>query len=533
MKFLFIIFFIILFWITPRAQTQFENVEGFVSFLSSQNTYVKFKSTEGILVGDTLFSIINNEITPVLIVKNLSSTSVVCSNLLQTKFNVNDKIIAKTNVVITNNNKIIKDTLINIIDTAKTVEQIKSNKKENAQNISGRISISNYSNFSNTPAKASFVNNYSFSVNINNLNNSKFSIENYVIYRQENGEWNNVKKNIFNALKIYTLSVKYEFDKKSFISIGRKINSNISNIGAIDGLQSEKTFKNNFYVGGFIGSRPNYNDYSFDSKLLQFGAYLGRNLQTAKGDMQNSLAIVNQTNNSKTDRRFLYFQHSNSLLKNLHVFYTLDIDLYKNINNKSQNVFNLTNNYLSLRYRIFKKVTLSTTYDSRKNVIYYETYKNYLSTLIESEIRQGYSFQINYNVVKNLFVGGKVGYRFQKSDARPSKNVYGYITYNNLFKQQISTTFSTTFLQTTYLRGDMYNLRFSRGFNSGKLNASLGHTYVNYKIYKAEAPLIQHITDFSISSEIAKKLSLSVSIETDYEKPNRFFRLYLQLRKRF
>jgi hypothetical protein len=449
------------------------------------------------------------------------------------KFKINDNITAKRRIENKKPEKIkeiVKDTLL--VDTDST----KNNKKKenlNKQKIFGRIAVSSISNFSKTPSHNTYVYNYSLSFNINNIANSKLSFESNILFRQENGKSSDVQTNIFNGLKIYNLALKYEIGKNSFVSLGRRINSNISNIGAIDGLQIEKSF-GNLTTGAFVGSRPHYLDYSFNFNLMQYGAFLGHNLQTPKRNMQNSLAVVQQTNNSKVDRRFVYFQHTSSLLKNVNIFYSLELDFYKVLlNGQNQNSLSLTNTYFSLRYRPFRKFTLSGTYDSRKNIIYYETDKNYLAALLETESRQGYGLQANYNIAKNLNFGAKVGYRFQKKDPRPSKNVYAFLSHNNLFKSKISSTLSATILETTYLNGNVYNLRFSRNLISDKMNISLGYSYVNYQIQKAEASLIQHIAELSISTEIIKKLTFSLNFETDYEKPNQYFRLYMQLRKRF
>ncbi len=535
MRFLFVIGFVFLFELSMKAQTVSEDSEGSVSFMSSQNIYVKYKSTDGILVGDTLFAISNGISIPALIVKNLSSTSIVCSPIGSGGFNVNDKIIAKRRIENKKEEKIKtinKDNIFEATDSSKLSETEKPKDKKNKQAINGRVAVSNFSGFSNTPAHTSNVINYSLSLNINNISNSKFSLESDILFRQESGQEKNVRTNVFNALKIYNLAVKYKFDDNSFLCLGRKINPNISNIGAIDGLQAEKLIKN-IYVGAFIGSRPNYLNYSLNLNLLSYGAYLGHNFQTSKSNMQNSIAIVEQTNNSKTDRRFFSFQHSSSVVKNITLFYTLELDLYKFLNGQKQNTTTLTNNYLSLRYRMFRKLTLSGTYDARKNIIYYETDKNYLSTLIESETRKGYGIQINYSITKNLLMGAKTGYRFQNKDQRDTKNAYAFFTYNNLFKSQLSATLSATMLETTYLNGNVYNVRFSRGLNSGKTNIGCGYSFVNYKILKAELPLKQNIAEVNISTELINKFSFSLNFETDFEKPNTFYRLYIQLRKRF
>ena len=535
MRFFIIASLIFIFSLSLKAQTTTEEAEGAVSFVTSQSVYVKYPSTAGIIIGDTLYSNYNNQLIPALIVKNLSSTSIVCTPITTNNFNVNDKIIAKRRLENKKTEKIkpvIKDSLTVALDTSKVSEKEKSKTVTRQQKINGTAGISSISNFSNTPFRKSYIFNYSIALNIKNIADSKFSLESNILFRQENGEWLNVQKNIFNGLKIYDFSLAYEINKDAVVSLGRKINPHISNIGAIDGLQAEKSF-GNISVGGFAGFRPDYSDYSFNTKLLQYGAYIAHNLQTPKRNMQNSLAIAEQTNNSKTDRRFLYFQHSSSLVKNVQLFCTSELDLYRVLNEQKQNTASLTSTYLSLRYRPFRKVMLSGTYDSRKNVIYYETDKDYLSTLIEKETRQGVGAQINYNIYKNLYFGARGGYRFQKSDIRPTRNAYLFLTHNNLFKSQVSTTLSATLLETNYLNGNVYSLRLLRGFNSGKMNVGGGYSYVHYKIMRSQPPLIQHIADINLSSEIIKKLYFSLNIEGDLEKTNQFYRLYLQIRKRF
>ena len=44
---------------------------GQVTFMSSENVYVKFKSTNGIFSGDTLYITTNGNLTPVLRINNL------------------------------------------------------------------------------------------------------------------------------------------------------------------------------------------------------------------------------------------------------------------------------------------------------------------------------------------------------------------------------------------------------------------------------------------------------------------------------
>lgn len=530
MKPLVIILLLLLSVISGYTQQNTTFVEGNISYISSQNFYVKFKTTNGFKINDTLF---DNQSIPVLQIKNLSSSSVVCNALSDKKLNMNDKVFGK--ITNTENKTIIQqaeksDTISYKSDTNANFNKGKANVLK--QKISGSFGIYTYSNLSNTDLNNNNTANYSLSLNIKNIAESKFSTEINMTFRQESGKWEEVKSNIFNGLKIYNLSIKYDINNKSYISFGRKINPNISNIGAIDGLQYEHSIKN-YIAGCYIGTRPDYSDYGFNKKLLQFGAYFGHNYFTNNGLIQNIIAIAEQKNNSSTDRRFVYFQHSNSIIKNVNLFYSMEMDLYQIENQQKKNTLSLTSSYLSVRYRPFRKLNLSANYDARKNVIYYETYKNYLAQLIDSETRQGFSFQANYTINQNIFIGGRLGYRFQKSDIRPSKNMNFYITHNNILKTEISTTISATLLETNYLNGNIFNIRLSRYFKNGKYNLGASYSYADYSISNNEIPFRQHIANLDFTAEIIKKLYASVNLEGNYEKPNQFYRLYLQLRKRF
>ena len=205
-------------------------------------------------------------------------------------------------------------------------------------------------------------------------------------------------------------------------------------------------------MGVLAGTRPDYENYGFNFNLFQYGAYLAAGTITADKYNETSLAFMQQTNNGKTDRRFLYFQHSNSLLRNLFVLGTFEIDLYKmtidSLNDEHpSNTFNPTGLYLSLRYRLAKSFTISGSYDARKNIMYYETYKSYIDRILDSEIRQGFRLQANYNITNAVVVGVQAGYRYLKSDPHPSRNLYGYLSYNQIPGVNISATLSATYLE--------------------------------------------------------------------------------------
>jgi hypothetical protein len=74
MRYILYIFILTVLSISLEAQTVTDNLLGKVSFISSQNVYVRFKTTEGITAGDTLFMLSKGKLIPAMTVNNLSSS---------------------------------------------------------------------------------------------------------------------------------------------------------------------------------------------------------------------------------------------------------------------------------------------------------------------------------------------------------------------------------------------------------------------------------------------------------------------------
>ncbi|BAX79407.1 TonB-dependent receptor [Labilibaculum antarcticum] len=535
MKTLPAILVIILLCLSPSLRAQEKFLEGEVSYQSSQNTYVKFSNTEALSIGDTLYIKKDSDFVPVLLVNNKSSISVIGIAIGSIKLAKGDIIIAFTADEKTPEKDIIltEDSEYNIEVVEKTTPAPRTKQELNREEqIKGKISASSYSNLSSSSGGSNHRMRYSLSMNAKNIDNSKISAETYIRFSHNSGEWDEVKSDIFNALKIYNLAIRYDANESTSIWLGRKINRKVSNIGAVDGVQAEKKF-GNFSLGLIAGSRPDYQDYSFNFDLMQFGGYLEHSIKTKVGSMQNTVSFFEQKYKSNTDRRFAYYQHSNSLLKNLFLFASFEVDLYKLEEEVSKNTFDLTSMYLSLRYRVTKQLSLSGSLDRRKNVVYYETFKSLAFQILENETRQGIRFRVNYRPTNRISLGANIGHRSRKSEVEDSKNLYAFVSYRNIPGINSNATLSSSILQTHYLDGQIYKLRLSRDIIPGKLFGGINYSYVNYQYKFNDSELIQHIGEANISWRIDKKLSFSANYEGTFQSSQNYSRLYLNLIKRF
>lgn len=517
-----------------------DSIGGQVSYTTSQNIYVRFISTSGIEAGDTLFQMQNGNVLPVLEVKHLSSTSCVTTLIGKSEIEIGTEVFAlkekkKSKPVI--ETPVVEERPPDIVMPAPVKDEEEEVEKEagrsrKTESLTGRFSVATYSNFYGEPDRNKQRMRYTLSMNANQIGNTKLSAETYISFRHTINEWQEVKDNFGRAFKVYNLALHYKPNDQLSVWAGRKINYNMANVGAIDGLQAEKRW-NKIFTGAFAGSRPDHQDYGFNFDLLQFGLYTGYKSDTKNGSIQSTLAVAEQRNGAMTDRRFAYFQHVNSSIKRIYIFTSFEFDLYTLEDGEPKSTFDVTGLYASIRYKPFDKLSLFGSYDARKNIIYYETYKNFLDQLLEDETRQGFRFNFNYRPLKRITIGSSAGYRFQKGDPASSKNVYSYLTIAKIPKVDLSATLSVIWMQSAYLDGLIYGVRASRSFVKGKLYAEAQYRKVEYNYRYTEFPLVHSIAGANLSWRFSRKFSLSVNYEGEIRDKEIFHSVYTNIVQRF
>lgn len=511
-------------------------VEGTVTYVTSRSVYVRFENTQSLTAKDTLLVMINNQWIKALIVQNVSSKSCITTNFVDNPILVGFKVgyyqraeelkaeKPQTTAII----EVKKDSLpLSKINSVSIDEKTKARK----QTYNGRISVSTNGSMNEAEKGYNRIRT-AFSFNVNNINGGKFSFENYITYQRRFGV-EQAQRNFNEDFKIYSLAMSYEVSDNTNVSLGRKINNRMANMGAIDGLQIEHKYKK-IVVGGFGGFRPDDLDYSFNASLLQFGAFAAHETEMGKGQIQTSLAFAEQKNNFKTDRRFVYLQHSNSIVKNLSLFYSIELDLFQNVDSIKSNKVNLTSTYISLRYKPFKKLSITTSYDNRRNVIYYETYRTYIDQLLNQETRQGVRLNVNCNISKLLHFSASGFYRYQESKPQPTKNYVANLTFSQIPNLNASLSLNLNAMQTYYFNGNIYGARLNRDLFNGILSAELNYRKVDYKFFNTEQPdLKQDIVGFSANIYGKKRTSLMLSYEGTFEPNQNYNRYYVTLSQRF
>lgn len=512
-------------------------VEGKVGYISSQLVYVGFENTDGISEGDSLYLIDKGKSVAVLKVKYISSKSAACERLKEIDFKADMILIAN---IKPETHNIVETTSNNVVITNEEVKpevqefiKLDNSDPELKTEVNGRYSLQSYSNFNNFNTRGDYQRwRHSFKLGIKNLGTEGLSFSTYSIFAYKADEWNKVSSSLGSALKVYDLNLNYKFSNSTQFWFGRYLNRKISNISIVDGLQFENSFSF-LTVGLVLGSRPNFSDFGLNTKLFEYGLYLNRADTIGSGFMENTLSVFEQTNNFVTDRRFVYLQHSNNIVQRLNLFASTEIDLYKKEKGVSKNTFSLTSLYLSASYSPVREFSFNVSYDARKNVYYYETFKSVSDSILENETRQGFRVRTTIRPVSNLILGLHYGFRENKNDLKGSTNYGGNISYTALPLINASAGFNFNRLSSNYLDGYVYAFNIVKYLSDYRSDISFGFRQTDYTFLNNAPDLNEKALLIDFSTSAFSPFSFSISYEGVFESTRTYGRVLLDITTRF
>ncbi|MEO0471750.1 MAG: hypothetical protein AAF206_19140 [Bacteroidota bacterium] len=512
--------------LSALAQKPAEEREGEVTFLTSRNVYVKFAETEGISVGDTLYTA---QGAPCLVVTNKSTTSCVCVRLGESSLEKGSKIrcvipeqVAETEAIEP------EDAYVPVSDSTTA-----STDRTHKQRIRGRLSASSYSNLASDRDDRNRLMTRLW-LRADHINDSKFSFLAQINYRQiiptATERFNNARTSFLN---VYNLAVRYDADSTLSLTLGRSINAKISSLGAIDGLQAEKYF-GKFYVGAILGTRPDIENHGFNANLLEYGAYVGTEIRNQKYYGQSTIGLIEQRNAGQIDRRYAYLQHSGTIMRNLTLFSSLEMDMYQRVNGVSSSTIRLPNLFVSGTYRFGRKVNLMLSYDSRKRLLFYETFQTDIERLINDDLaRQGIRARINVRPVKYLTLGASFANRFQSDQQNQSDNIHGYAAYSKLPMVGGRLSASFTLNRSNYLETQVVSIRHQRVLIKNKLDGSFFYRLAGYTFENSPNQRQQHYFGTNLGLNVNRQWALRLAAERADFNQEANYRIYFRVIRRF
>jgi hypothetical protein len=525
------------------GQTSDTVVIGYVSFKNTGNVYVRFPSTEKISIGDTLSIVRSGVYTPCLIVLAKSSISCVTTPVNNCEAILESQVVFRLHV--SKKSKPIpvpiepskpKDTL-SLKSKRPTFDPIKDKDPKTIggkKNITGRLTTAYYGTFSDIDKSSRHSLTGRLSLNVDHISNSNWSFETYLNYRQNILDKPVPEGYQTKFFRIYNMAMNYDSIKNFKFAIGRKINNRMASVGAIDGIQSE--FKmGRFFTGALIGFRPDIFNYNFNSKLLQLGFYGGHYQSRAKMYLETTLGIMEQRNGAATDRRYAYFQHTNRLNDKISMFSSVELDLFQNVSGKASIRPRLTSLYYSFNLQAGRKLSMMASYDSRRNIIYYESFiGNEIDRILAEDLnRQGFRIRINYKLSKRIYSGLSFGKRFQDDGNNNSDNIYGFITHSKLPWIGGNLNFNANFNRSNYLESKILAMRYDRDIFKQKINFSSYYRIVDYTYLKNDiSQAYQHYIGSDLSFRLGKNSMFHIMGEWSIRGIENNYRMNFSLTKR-
>ncbi len=523
-------FLALLYGSAAARQSKIVRKTGSVTYVSPMNIYVGFKNSDGIDKGDTLYAYRRGTLTPVLTAKYISTSSVAGPIIGKPFVKVGDHIFAFVRPIYrTKSNTPVAGEEVDTSLAAQTkpAETVQVSSTPDTTSLGprlyGGITVNSYSNISNYTG-ASRIQRWNYTINLNadRIAGSQFYFTNYMYVSYVASQWKQLSISPFNSLRIYSLSLAYKTPGLE-MRVGRIASDRLSGIGPFDGFQAEEKF-GDLAVGEIIGSRPDFYSLAFNPNLFQFGGYVSDAEKMGAGLMTNTLCFLQEYNRFSTDRRFIYFQHNSTPIRNVNLYASGDIDLFRINNGKPVNDLSLTDLYMSASYYPVNMVTFNFSYSAQRNIIYYQSFGSVLDSILESnnQLRQDVRLETQLRPLPYTFIAVGGDYSFQMGDIAPTRNANASITQSNIPFLRVTATVSYSRIFSSYVDGSVYGVSISKyiPFNSSYI--MVNYSLLNYGFGSGSMRLIQKQPSVQATTRLLGNVFLNLYYQGTFSGPTSY-----------
>lgn len=194
----------------------------------------------------------------------------------------------------------------------------------------------------------------------------------------------------------------------------------------------------------------------------------------------------------------------------------------------------LTSLYVSTQYKLTKWLDVFLSYDSRKQILYYETYKSEIEAYLSAdEARQGVRARLNIRPLKKISIGMGYSRRFQSSGQNKSDNYDAYLTYTQLPLIKGSLSVNYNFNASNYLESNILSVRHSRTIIKNKLNVDLHYRMVKYANLTFDTEMEQQYFGCGFSYNAKRKIMFGASADMALREGETNYWINARIIKRF
>jgi hypothetical protein len=492
--------FVLLFVLSICYGQTYETVsgQGKVTYLTADQVYCDIGTSQGIVVGDTLQIFRRTEVLGDLVISHSAKNSSVCTPLIPMEnIQMGDRVQFEKRIEI-----------ITELPSETKIEEAPKEKKEKLNlKHSGNVSVR--STFQSLPGDVkdqTGIGTLQYGLTIPKYKSMKISI-----YGRSDM-----------ASKSFTLyQARASFGKKNkgtFLQLGRVFASELSGIGATDGLFLSRPFSKQISLGGLAGFQPDPKSYQLNLDIKKIGIFTKFKIPIKK--LSGNIAFVGQYAGSEIDREFIYSKLSYSPLKQISIQAYQTVDLYRNVSLYNRKNAEATFTQLSMRFKINKNISFRSRFTSRQEIIYQQSQTLVPDSLFQAELKNGWynSLKLRGNTWGTIQVGANIRKQSESDQFSSVLSLY-YRTLSS--KRGISLDWNSILIQNTLLTGIQNKFGFSMPFwKNGFFNAE-------YELYafgfgQNWNEYFQHTLSGSLSKKMGKKFhayaSLDISLDTEFTR---------------
>jgi hypothetical protein len=334
--------------------------------------------------------------------------------------------------------------------------------------------------------------------------------------------------------RIYQLSFGYANDQAPFsFEFGRVISNRMSGIGYIDGMLVQKGVTEEFHVGAFAGTQPEWQYSDFQTSLKKYGGYLS----FTKGDfksnrLESTVAAAGEYHGSIVSREFLFIRNTLGLDGRWNFYQSAEIDFNRDWRKiKTGTGTNLSNLFLSARGRFAKWLSAGVSYDNRRNYWTYET-RTLTDSLFDDVLRRGVRADISLRPHRDLFFTSNFGYHKRSVDQGSTRSYSIGLNKASLFSIRQSLNLQFAGFVGPFTDGYNFSARFSRTLWRGNM-ITVGYGAYIYSFGNGNTSRKNDWIQFSGQFDIVRRIYSSATYEYDMGDDTKGHRIIGELGYRF
>ncbi len=481
------------------------HAEGSITYLTMDQVYSDLGSDQGADVGDTLHVWRRDEEVGLLVITNVASKSSVARPLNPPEnFQLGDRVRLEKRVTITP-----------IVESKPEMTHVEKPVKKPFQlSHSGSVTLRyTHTQFSGKGSDERGIGIVQYGLRLRKIRFWTYGRQNF-------------QENTFTLYQArFTLGRRGD---RWFAQVGRVYTSELAGIGASDGVLVSRRLRSRLSIGGLAGVQPEPGTLKLNTQVKKMGVFITLQHQGELHPTAYSLAYIRQLAGADVDREFVYGKFSTNLGKMLSFSVYQTIDFYTNTPPLKRQAIEFTSNQVSLRFRPWRSLVISSRYSGRKRVLYMSADNTLPDSLFNDAMRYGFynSIRFSHNRLGSFNLG--VNYRGQAKDTRDHA-ILVFLGYRSVPGEN-GRSFS---IQSSYIRNlIIQGIRTETGYSfpwGGK-----GNGYIEYELYmygygNQFTKYFQHTVSASLNRPLFTKFQGSCSLDWIIDKDYAVFYLYFSL----